>query len=157
MNDDTYTTDRAAKLSGFTKWQLGYWAKKGMIVPTAQPSHGPGTRRLYSFDDLVQLRFIRHLKRMGWSIQKIRVAIAALREITQDSQPLNSGILIHGKHTILAMCKNKAGEQMLLDALSTGMQQVMWIVLEDLQTETKDLVQQEVIGAEELTAEGASA
>jgi hypothetical protein len=54
-----------------------------------------------------------------------------------DPHPLKTAILVDGKGTLLALCKTRAGERILLDTLSAGNQQVMWIVLEVLAEETR--------------------
>ena len=136
MAQDVFTTMDIVHITGFSERQLDYWARQGIVVPSVQQSHGPGSRRLYSIEDLVQLNFIRQLKRHGWSTQKIREAIVRLREVMGDSNPLKSAMLFDGKGTMLALCKTKEGERILLDVLSTGGQLVMGIVLEMLIEET---------------------
>jgi DNA-binding transcriptional MerR regulator len=136
----TYTTAQIAELSGFSVRQIGYWARQGIIIPSIQQAYGSGTRRLYSFDDLLQLRFVRQLMNHGWSLQKIREAIAILRDIMDDSQILQKAVLVHGSQTILAICKTKEGERIILDTLNPAGQQVMWIFLDALKEETKDIV-----------------
>ena len=131
----TYNTNEVAHMSGFSVRQIAYWAKQGIIVPSVQKAHGSGTRRRYSFDDLLQLRFIRQLRKHGWSVQKIREAINKLREVMDDPYVLQRAIPVHGAQTILAICKTKEGERILLDCLDPGGQQVMWIYLWTLQEE----------------------
>lgn len=131
-----YTTTEIASLSGFSVRQLDYWARKRLIVPGFQQAHGSGSRRLYTADDLVQLHFIRQLKKYGWSTQKIRKAIITLIQVMNDPNPLKSAILIHGKGTIFALSKTREGERILIDALNASGQQVMNFVLETLIEET---------------------
>ncbi len=131
----TYSTSDVARISGFSVRQIAYWAKQGIIVPSVQQARGSGTRRRYSFDDLLQLRFVRQLRDHGWSVQKIREAINKLREVMDDPHVLQRAIPIHGAQTILAICKTKEGERILLDCLDPGGQQVMWIYLWTLQEE----------------------
>jgi DNA-binding transcriptional MerR regulator len=140
MVNDVFTTMDIVRITGFTERQLDYWARQGIVIPSVQQSHGPGSRRLYAIEDLVQLNFIRQLKRHDWSTQKIREAIVRLREVMGDPNPLKSAMLFDGKGTMLALCKTKEGEQILLDALSTGGQLVMGIVLEMLIEETQRAV-----------------
>jgi DNA-binding transcriptional MerR regulator len=135
-----YTTAEVAQLSGFSVRQLGYWSKQGIIVPSIQQAHGSGTRRLYSFDDLLQLRFVRQLRNHSWSLQKIREAITRLHDVMDDPNSLQKAVLVYGSQTILAICKNKAGERIILDALDPGRQQVMWIFLETLEEETRSSI-----------------
>lgn len=130
-----YSTSDVAQMSGFSVRQIGYWAKQGIVIPSIQQARGSGTRRRYSADDLLQLRFVRRLMNHGWSIQKIRVAINKLREVMDDPNVLQKAIPIHGAKTILAICKTKEGERILLDCLDAGGQQVMWIYLWVLQEE----------------------
>lgn len=142
LTSKTYLTTEVALMSGFSVRQIGYWAKQGVIVPSIQQAHGSGTRRLYSFDDLLQLRFVRQLMNYGWSLQKIREAIVRLRDIMGDPQSLQKAVLVHGSQTILAICKTKEGERIILDMLDPGGQQVMWIYLDTLREETQKAVVQ---------------
>ena len=140
MAQEVFTTTEVVRITGFSMRQLDYWARQGIVVPSIQQSHGPGSRRLYAIDDLVQLNFIRQLKRHGWSTQKIREAISRLRDVMGDPNPLKSAMLVDGRGTMLAICKTKAGERVLLDILDPGGQQVMWIFFEALLEETQRVV-----------------
>lgn len=131
-----YTTE-VASMTGFSLRQLDYWARKGIVVPGFQQANGSGSRRLYTIDDLVQLSFMRQLKKYNWSTQKIHKAITTLKDIMNDPNPLKSAILIHGKGTIFALSKTQAGEKILIDALSSSGQLVMNFVLETLIEETQ--------------------
>src|SRR6266699_2745220 len=135
VTERPYTTAEVAQMSGFSVRQIAYWAKQGIIIPSVQHARGSGTRRRYSFDDLLQLRFVRQLRNRDWSVQKIREAINKLREVMDDPHVLQRAIPIHGAQTILAICKTKEGERILLDCLDPGGQQVMWIYLWTLQEE----------------------
>lgn len=138
----TYSTHEAAELSGFTVRQISYWARQGMIVPSVQQARGSGTRRRYSFDDLLQLRFVRQLMNHGWSLQKIREAITRLRDVMSDPNSLQKAVLVHGSQTILAICKVRGGERIILDTLDPGGQQVMWIYLDVLREEVERKIKQ---------------
>lgn len=142
MSLRSYTTKEVSSITRFSARQLDYWDKEGIIVPSIQPSHGPGTRRLYGLDNLLVLRFIRQLKQHKWSMPKIRKALTKLRAVMDDPDALHRSVLIHGKGTILAICKTKAGERILLDTLDSGGQQVMFIVLETLEEETRHVASQ---------------
>ena len=45
----------ASKVAGITYRQLDYWARRQIVEPSITPSHGSGSRRLYSFKDVVIL------------------------------------------------------------------------------------------------------
>lgn len=139
MESHVYTTIEVARVTGFSYKQLDYWASIGLLVPGVQQSHGPGTRRLYSVDDLVQLQFIRHLKTCGWSTHKIGQATRTLREMMHISDPLKYAILVNGKDMLIALCKTKEGERIAIDALSPGGQHVLGLVIEMLIEEAYQL------------------
>jgi DNA-binding transcriptional MerR regulator len=139
MASHVYKTAEVSRATGFSHKQLDYWASTGLLTPSEQQSHGPGTRRLYSVDDLVRLQFIRHLKSYGWSTRKIGQAVKTLREVMNVSDPLKYAILVNGKNMLIALCKTKEGERIAIDALSVGGQQVMGVVVEMLIEEAYQL------------------
>src|SRR5437016_11968474 len=139
MASHVYSTIEVAQATGFSVRQLDYWALHGIVVPSIQKAKGPGTSKLYSLDDLVQLQFIRQLKRYGWSTQKIGKAVNTLRDVMNDPNPLKHAVLIHGKNTLFALCKTQEGERIALDALSVGGQQVMSVVIEMLVGEAQQI------------------
>lgn len=133
---ELFTTKEIAQATGLSIRQLDYWAQREIVVPSIQKASGPGTRKLYSIEDLIKLKFIQKLKSFGWSTHNIRSAIEKLKDVMNDPDPLSRAILIHGKNTIIALCKTKEGERIILDALSSSGQQVMGIVLELLIEQT---------------------
>ena len=137
MKPESYTTADVVKITGATPRQLTYWARNAIVMPSVQSSNGPGTRRFYSFDDLIQLHFLYRLKDLGWSVQKIRYAIVNLRMVMDDPDPLKSAMLAGGKKNILALYKTKEGERHLVEALTQGGQQVLSFALEALEEETR--------------------
>lgn len=139
MASHVYTTAEIVRATGFSHKQLDYWASTGLLVPSQQQSHGPGTRRLYSVENLVQLQFIRHLKSYGWSTRKIGQAAKTLQEVMNVSDPLKYAILVNGKNMLIALCKTKEGERIAIDALSFAGQQVMGVVVEMLIEEAYQL------------------
>jgi len=75
-------------LTGVSGRQVEYWATSGVVRPSIAAA-GKGTRRGYSFKDLVALRVAKRLKDEGISLQKIRKALAWLRKNFPDlKQPL---------------------------------------------------------------------
>ncbi|RJR33828.1 MAG: MerR family transcriptional regulator [Deltaproteobacteria bacterium] len=75
-------------LTGVSSRQVEHWATTGIVKPSI-PAAGKGTRRGYSFKDLVALRVAKGLKDEGISLQKIRKALAYLRKNFPDvKEPL---------------------------------------------------------------------
>jgi DNA-binding transcriptional MerR regulator len=75
-------------LTGVSARQVEHWATTGVVRPSI-PAAGKGTRRGYSFKDLVALRVAKRLKDEGISLQKIRKALAYLRKnFPEKKEPL---------------------------------------------------------------------
>ena len=75
-----YNTTTVARVLGLTRRQLGYWDDKNLVKPSVSDARGRGSRRLYSFLDVVELRTVQALRDAGISLQKIRKSVAFLRK-----------------------------------------------------------------------------
>jgi DNA-binding transcriptional MerR regulator len=75
-----YRVPDVCKLVGISYRQLDYWARTGLLTPSVREAGGSGTQRLYSFQDLIQLKVIKKLIDAGISLQRIRKAVVYLRE-----------------------------------------------------------------------------
>ncbi len=75
---------QVCKIVGITYRQLDHWDRTGLLSPSLVPAKGSGTQRLYSYQDVVQLRIIKQLKDAGVSLQRARKAIEFLRESGSD-------------------------------------------------------------------------
>ena len=72
----------ASKVAGITYRQLDYWARKQIVEPSITPSHGSGSRRLYSFKDVVILAVSKKLLDAGINLQNVTTAIGFLTQRT---------------------------------------------------------------------------
>ena len=84
MEETGYRGPQACKIVGITYRQLDYWTRTGLLTPTIQEASGSGTQRLYSFNDLLQLKVIKSLTDAGASLQKVRQAIEYVRDNVAD-------------------------------------------------------------------------
>jgi DNA-binding transcriptional MerR regulator len=75
-----FRVPEVCRLVGISYRQLDYWARTGLVTPSIREAGGSGTQRLYSFQDLVQLRVIKKLLDTGISLQNIRKAVIYIRE-----------------------------------------------------------------------------
>lgn len=78
----------ASQVAGITYRQLDYWARKQIVEPSINPSHGSGSRRLYSFKDIVILAVSKKLLDAGVNLQNVTTAIGYL--LNKDSEQLES-------------------------------------------------------------------
>jgi DNA-binding transcriptional MerR regulator len=87
-----FRTREVVELLQLSRRQLQYWAKTGLIVPTAQTRGG---HHRYSFDDLVALKATKRLIDAGVSVQKIRKSVRALQAVfPQVGRPLSELVLV---------------------------------------------------------------
>jgi DNA-binding transcriptional MerR regulator len=79
-----YRGPQACKIVGITYRQLDYWTRTDLVTPSLQEATGSGSQRLYSFNDLLQLKVIKSLTDAGASLQKVRQAIDYVRTNLAD-------------------------------------------------------------------------
>jgi DNA-binding transcriptional MerR regulator len=75
-----FSGKRAAEIVGITYRQLDYWARTDLIRPSLADAEGSGTRRRYSYKDLLELKVIKRLLDAGIKLESIREAFVYLRE-----------------------------------------------------------------------------
>lgn len=87
-----FKTREVVELLGLSRRQLQYWAKTGLIEPSART---PGGHHRYSFPDLVALKATKRLIDAGVSVQKIRRSVRALQDLfPQVDRPLGELVLV---------------------------------------------------------------
>jgi DNA-binding transcriptional MerR regulator len=77
--DTGFNSPSAERLTGLTYRQLVHWDKTRLIRPSIRQATGRGSRRVYSFEDLVELRLVASLRGRGVSLQAVRKVVAYLR------------------------------------------------------------------------------
>lgn len=87
-----FKTSEVVDLLDLSRRQLQYWAKTGLVEPSART---PGGHHRYDFKDLVALKATRRLIDAGVSVQKIRKSVGALRDLLpQVGRPLSELVLV---------------------------------------------------------------
>jgi DNA-binding transcriptional MerR regulator len=108
-----YRGPAVCKIVGITYRQLDYWTTTGLVTPSIRDADGSGSQRLYSFDDIVQLRIIANLLETGVSLQRIRTAIEFVRERGLD---LRNITLLSDGTTVYALDDQRE----IIDLISKG-------------------------------------
>ncbi len=75
-----YRGPTVCKMIGITYRQLDYWARTGLLRPSVADAKGSGSKRLYSYRDLLELKVIKQLLDAGVSLQSARRAVDCLRQ-----------------------------------------------------------------------------
>ena len=75
-----YSGKRAAEIVGITYRQLDYWARTDLVRPSVADAKGSGSRRQYSYRDLLELKVIKTLLDAGIKLESVRDAFEYLRD-----------------------------------------------------------------------------
>jgi DNA-binding transcriptional MerR regulator len=67
------------RLTGVTYRQLDYWARTGLVTPSITPATGSGSKRKYSYGDVLEVKVIKSLLSSGIALQRARQAVECLR------------------------------------------------------------------------------
>jgi DNA-binding transcriptional MerR regulator len=74
-----YSGKRAADIVGISYRQLDYWARTDLIRPSVADAHGSGSRRRYSYRNLLELKLVKTLLDNGIKLESIREGFTYLR------------------------------------------------------------------------------
>lgn len=89
LNDEAFSTKQVAEILGESERKIRYRDEKGLVKPSVGLASGRGSRRLYSYLDLLALRAVKALQDQGVSLQRIQRCVRYLRKNLSDiSQPL---------------------------------------------------------------------
>ena len=78
--DQGFSGKRAAEVCGITYRQLDYWTRTDLVQPSLAKAQGSGSRRRYSYRDLLELKVIKTLLDAGIKLESVRSAFAYLKE-----------------------------------------------------------------------------
>jgi len=111
-------------LVGITYRQLDYWARTGLLTPSIAEAHGSGTKRRYSYHDVLELKVIKQLLDAGVSLQRARQAVDCLRE-NLLADLASASLILSSSNSVLAMSNGEivdllAGGQGVLNVVPMG-------------------------------------
>jgi DNA-binding transcriptional MerR regulator len=108
-----YSGTQTAKVVGISYRQLDYWARTDLIRPSLSDATGSGSRRSYSYNDLLELKTIKKLLDAGIKLEQVRKVFEYLREHV-STDIASAHIVIDGGSVMLC-----DGDQ-LVDVLKNG-------------------------------------
>jgi DNA-binding transcriptional MerR regulator len=103
------------RLTGVSYRNLDYWATTGLVRASIRSAGGKGSRRVYSFGDLVALRVVKQLRMAGIPLQAIRRAVEYLQ--AHADAPLSRLALVADGKRILASAGDATS---MVDATRNG-------------------------------------
>ncbi len=102
-----YSGTQTAKIVGITYRQLDYWARTDLLKPSLAEATGSGSRRQYSYRDLLELRIIKTLLDAGIKLESVRDVFKNLRE-TVGADISSANIVISGTTSVVLRDERRA-------------------------------------------------
>ena len=133
-----FSGKRAADIVGISYRQLDYWARTDLIRPSLADAHGSGSRRRYTYRDLLELKLVKTLLDNGIKLESIRDAFSLMRDQLGDdvsSAKLviagNSAVLVRENAELIDVVNRYQGQGVLnLLALDGVVEQVDAAIVE---------------------------
>jgi DNA-binding transcriptional MerR regulator len=104
---------QAAEIVGITYRQLDYWARTDLLRPSAADAQGSGSRRIYTYRDLLELKVIKDMLDAGIKLGSVRDVFDYLRR-QLDADIASAHLVVSGGSVVL--CN---GDE-LLDVVRNG-------------------------------------
>ena len=129
-----FATEMVSELTGASLRQLDHWARTGLLTPSGRKARGKGTRRRYTFLDIIALKAVVALRERGCPLQKIRAAVRYMHKQYPDES--NAGkmarttLLTDGKKVYIV-----SGQREIMEIVSR--QHVWSVALGQLFTEAQ--------------------
>ena len=108
-----FSGTQAAEVVGISYRQLDYWARTNLVRPSSCDASGSGSRRVYTYRDLLELRVIKSLLDAGIKLESVREVFNYLRSHV-DTEIAAAHIVISGQAFVLCQ-----GDQ-VVDGMCNG-------------------------------------
>lgn len=112
--ETSFSGRRAAEIVGITYRQLDYWARTDLVRPSLMDATGSGSRRSYSYRDLLKLKVIKTLLDAGLRLETVRDVFSYMEDqLGEDIASAN--LVVHGNRSVVT----RSGEE-LIDLVQRG-------------------------------------
>ena len=99
-DENGFSGARAAEIVGISYRQLDYWARTDLVRPSLVDAKGSGSRRRYSYTDLLELRVIKSLLDAGIKLENVRDIFSYLRDHL-GGDVTSANLVIQGSTAVL--------------------------------------------------------
>jgi DNA-binding transcriptional MerR regulator len=124
----SFSTAEVARLTGLTARQLDWWDRRGFLSPSVSGAAGYGSKRRYSFTDLVRLRIAARLRAAGFGLPQVRRVVETLRRLDTSRDGLASArLLVADRRVVWARTDSE-----LVDLLHGGQLMLVFPVGEEV-------------------------
>jgi DNA-binding transcriptional MerR regulator len=125
----SFRASEVSHVTGAAYNQLVYWDKTGLVSPSLRTASGRGSRRLYSVEDIFELKILMKLLDSSLPLQRIRSSFHFIRG---QSKALSSFVVFTDGKTVYFY----EDYDVLVDTLKQG-QTVLRIAVQDLIAEVQ--------------------
>jgi len=120
----SFRISEVSRVVGASQSQLAYWDKTCLVSPSLRAASGRGSRRLYSIEDIFELKILVKLLNSLLSLQRIRSSFQFIRG---QSKALSSFVVLTDGKTVYFY----EDYNTLVDTLKQG-QTVLRVAVQDL-------------------------
>lgn len=99
-DESGFSGARAAEIVGISYRQLDYWARTDLVRPSLVDAKGSGSRRRYTYTDLLELRVIKSLLDAGIKLENVRDIFSYLRDHL-GGDVTSANLVIQGSTAVL--------------------------------------------------------
>ena len=131
-----FTSQEVIRLTGITARQLQWWDERGLVVPARQ-----GHRRIYSFEDVMEVAVICELRSKGFSLQRMRKVVRFLQK--EFSKRIAETVTASSSYHLLTDGRTlylKTSPQQIVDILKNSRQPMFAICLSDTVRQVKAVI-----------------
>ena len=111
-----YTGPEVCKITGISYRQLDHWTSTALINASIRNIKGSGYHRIYSFQDIIQIKLVNKLREAGVSLQKIRIALKNIESILGDNINISDVSVFSDGKSIYVISDN----DQMIDLLKKG-------------------------------------
>ena len=147
MSTEGFSGREAADIVGITYRQLDYWARTDLIRPSLADAKGSGSRRRYSYQNLIELKMIKTLLDAGQKLERVRTAFDYVRELGDEltsAQLVITGdsvVLVREGEALIDVVNKYQGQGVLNLLAMDGVAKQVESAVTDLQTLRDDLIE----------------
>ena len=134
---DGYSGKRTAEIVGITYRQLDYWARTDLVRPSLADAHGSGSRRKYTYRDLLELKIVKSLLDAGIRLEVVRDVFTYLRE-NLGEDVASAHLVINGNQALLV----RSNEE-IVDLVQQGQGVLNFLPLGQVEAEIKAIVSED--------------
>lgn len=131
--DNHFSGTQAIEIVGISYRQLDYWARTDLVRPSVADARGSGSRRHYSYRNLLELRMVKSLLDAGIRLESVREVFRYLREnVVADIT--SAHLVINGSSVVLCQ-----GDE-LIDVVRNGQGVLNLLPLAQVKSQVDDRI-----------------